>query len=144
MSQPDNDPPTLEEQVALSKQQLAQAQKLTALGELVSTTTHEFNNVLMTIINYAKMGMRHKDTPTRDKALEKILAAANGPPKSPTASWASPATARNARADRSGKVDRRFAGAAGARDEQVSHPRRDALRNQCRRRWPTATRFSKC
>jgi signal transduction histidine kinase len=67
----------LEEQVAVLKEQLAQAQKLTALGELVSTTTHEFNNVLMTIINYAKMGMRHKDAATRDKAFDKILAAGN-------------------------------------------------------------------
>ena len=67
--------PTLEQQVALLQRQLAQAQKLTALGELVSTTTHEFNNVLMTIINYAKLGMRHKDDATRDKAFEKILAA---------------------------------------------------------------------
>jgi signal transduction histidine kinase len=47
-------------------------QRLTALGELVSTTTHEFNNVLMTIINYAKMGMRHQDSATRDKAFDKI------------------------------------------------------------------------
>jgi signal transduction histidine kinase len=45
---------------------------MTALGELVSTTTHEFNNVLMTIINYAKMGMRHDDKETRDKAFDKI------------------------------------------------------------------------
>jgi signal transduction histidine kinase len=67
--------PSLEQQIALLKQQLAQAQKQTALGELVSTTTHEFNNVLMTIINYAQLGMRHKDEPTRDKAFEKILAA---------------------------------------------------------------------
>ncbi|MEX0866458.1 MAG: HAMP domain-containing sensor histidine kinase [Pirellulales bacterium] len=67
--------PSLEEQVALLKQQLAQAQKLTALGDLVSTTTHEYNNVLMTILNYAKMGMRHRDDATRDKAFEKILAA---------------------------------------------------------------------
>jgi signal transduction histidine kinase len=67
--------PTLEQQVALLQRQLTQAQKLTALGELVSTTTHEFNNVLMTIINYAKLGMRHKDDATRDKAFEKILAA---------------------------------------------------------------------
>ena len=58
------------------RQQLIEAQKLTALGELVGTTTHEFNNVLMTILNYAKMGMRHRDDATRDKALEKILAAA--------------------------------------------------------------------
>lgn len=68
---------TLEQQVAILKQQLAQAQKLSALGELVSTTTHEFNNVLMTIINYAKLGMRHKDTATREKSFEKILTAAN-------------------------------------------------------------------
>tara|TARA_B100000809_G_scaffold264741_1_gene321435 strand:- start:2326 stop:3114 length:789 start_codon:yes stop_codon:yes gene_type:complete len=63
----------LQQQVEMLQQQLVQAQKLTALGELVSTTTHEFNNVLMTIMNYAKMGLRHDDKPTRDKALNKIL-----------------------------------------------------------------------
>jgi signal transduction histidine kinase len=67
----------LKQQVVALKQQLAQAQKLTALGDLVGTTTHEFNNVLMTVINYAKIGMRQKDEPTRDKAFEKILAAGN-------------------------------------------------------------------
>lgn len=78
MSQPASDrQPSLEQQVALLKQQLAQAQKLTALGELVGTTTHEFNNVLMTIINYAKLGMRHQDAATRDKSFDKILTAAN-------------------------------------------------------------------
>jgi len=63
----------LQQQVEMLQQQLVQAQKLTALGELVSTTTHEFNNVLMTIMNYAKMGLRHDDKQTRDKALNKIL-----------------------------------------------------------------------
>jgi signal transduction histidine kinase len=72
-----NSMPSLEEQVALLKQQLAQAQKLTALGELVGTTAHEFNNVLTTVINYAKMGLRHRDAETRDKAFDKILAAGN-------------------------------------------------------------------
>ena len=71
------DSPSLNEQIEILKQQLMQAQKLTALGELVSTTTHEFNNVLMTIINYAKLGLRHKDGPTREKAFEKILVAGN-------------------------------------------------------------------
>ena len=65
----------LKDQVEAIKQQLAHAQRLTALGELVGTTTHEFNNVLMTIINYAKMGMRHKDAATREKSFDKILAA---------------------------------------------------------------------
>lgn len=66
-----------EQQIELLKQQLAQAQKLTALGELASTTTHEFNNVLTAVINYAKMGLRHTDDATRNKCFEKILAAGN-------------------------------------------------------------------
>lgn len=65
----------LEQQLALLQDLLTQTQKLAALGELVSTTTHEFNNVLMTVINYARMGLRHKDDETREKALQKILAA---------------------------------------------------------------------
>ncbi len=72
-----NENVNLQQQVEVLKQQLGQAQRLTALGELVSTTTHEFNNVLMTILNYAKMGVRHKDAATRDKCFEKILASAN-------------------------------------------------------------------
>ena len=72
------DPPLVDElntQLDILKKQLAETQKLTALGELVGTTTHEFNNILMTVLNYAKMGMRHKDDQTRDKAFDKILAA---------------------------------------------------------------------
>lgn len=65
-----------QQQLEVLQQQLVQAQRMAALGELVGTTTHEFNNVLMTILNYAKLGMRHKDDATRDKAFEKILAAA--------------------------------------------------------------------
>ncbi len=65
----------LHDQIAQLQAQLAQAHKLTAIGELASTTTHEFNNVLMTIINYAKLGLRHKDDATREKSLSKILAA---------------------------------------------------------------------
>ncbi len=59
------------------QKQLSQAQRLATIGELTSTTTHEFNNLLMTIMNYAKLGIRHKDDATRDKALSKILDAAN-------------------------------------------------------------------
>lgn len=65
----------LKNEVTALKKQLQQTQRMTALGELVSTTTHEFNNVLMTIINYAKMGMRHDDKATRDKAFDKINSA---------------------------------------------------------------------
>ncbi|WP_460166558.1 sensor histidine kinase [Thermostilla marina] len=77
MDVPNHDSPSLQEQVEFLKKQLAEAEKLTALGELVGTTTHEFNNVLMTIINWAKHGLRHKDAATREKAFETILTAAN-------------------------------------------------------------------
>jgi two-component system NtrC family sensor kinase len=72
-----NEVERLHQEVAQLKAKLTQTQRLTALGELVSTTTHEFNNVLMTIINYAKMGMRHDDKETRDKAFSKIHQAGN-------------------------------------------------------------------
>jgi signal transduction histidine kinase len=64
-----------EEQIKQLKSQLAHAQRLTALGELLGTTTHEFNNVLMTVINYAKLGLRNTDDASRNKAFERILAA---------------------------------------------------------------------
>ena len=67
----------LQQENAVLRQQIERCQKMTALGELVSTTTHEFNNVLMTIMNYAKMGMRYDDKPTRDKAFDKINQASN-------------------------------------------------------------------
>ena len=70
-----NEQLSADEQITALRHQLIEAQKMTALGELVSTTTHEFNNVLMTIINYAKIGMRRKDEASRNNAFEKILAA---------------------------------------------------------------------
>jgi signal transduction histidine kinase len=63
----------LDRQIELLEAALRRSQRFAALGELASTTTHEFNNVLTTIINYAKLGIRHKDEATRDKALGKIL-----------------------------------------------------------------------
>ncbi|XZE52681.1 sensor histidine kinase [Planctomycetaceae bacterium SH139] len=57
------------------RRQLRRTQALATLGELTSTATHEFNNILMAVLNYAKMGIRHKDEATRDKALGKILEA---------------------------------------------------------------------
>ena len=75
MSESHMNPLSPAEQLEALKSKLAHAQRMTALGELASTTTHEFNNLLTTIINYAKLGMRHRDQATRDKAFEKILTA---------------------------------------------------------------------
>lgn len=59
------------------EKRLIQLERLASVGELSSTSTHEFNNLLMTIINYAKLGLRHKDEASRDKAFGRILDAAN-------------------------------------------------------------------
>ncbi len=75
-NQQSNNQSSMEDQLAQLQKELMQTQRMAVLGELVGTTTHEFNNILMTILNYAKLGIRHKDHATRDKALEKILAAA--------------------------------------------------------------------
>src|SRR5690606_19705501 len=63
------------QQLASLQVQLVEAQKLGSVGALASSITHEFNNILMTVINYAKMGLRHKDAATREKAFDKILSA---------------------------------------------------------------------
>ena len=60
------------EQIRQLEERLEQVAQLTAVGELASTTTHEFNNILTTVLNYAKMGIRHQDKETRDKAFTAI------------------------------------------------------------------------
>jgi len=55
------------------RQQLLQAQRMSSVGELASGVAHEFNNILTTIINYAKMGVRGQPGATQSQAFEKIL-----------------------------------------------------------------------
>jgi len=69
----DPDLQTLLSRIENLERQLLQAQKLTSVGELASSITHEFNNILTTVINYAKLGLRNKDAASRDKAFDKIL-----------------------------------------------------------------------
>jgi signal transduction histidine kinase len=55
--------------------QLLQAQRLSSVGELASSIAHEFNNILTTIINSAKLGMRHPEGPEKQQAFERIVKA---------------------------------------------------------------------
>ena len=56
------------------RQQLLQAQRLSSMGALASSVAHEFNNILTTIINYAKLGLRAEgNDAARTEALDKIL-----------------------------------------------------------------------
>lgn len=65
----------LEQQNAKLQEQVLRAQKMSSVGQLASSVTHEFNNILTTVINYGKMGLRHKDPATREKAFNRILSA---------------------------------------------------------------------
>jgi signal transduction histidine kinase len=56
------------------RQQLMHAQRLSSMGALASSVAHEFNNILTTLINYAKLGLRATgDEAARTEALGKIL-----------------------------------------------------------------------
>jgi signal transduction histidine kinase len=58
----------------LLRRQLLQAQKLSSVGALASSVAHEFNNILTTIINYARLAQRAPgDEASVTQALEKIL-----------------------------------------------------------------------
>ncbi|MFM8413251.1 MAG: sensor histidine kinase [Planctomycetota bacterium] len=83
-------------EIAALRADLLEARKQASLGELLGTTTHEFNNALTTILNYARLGLRHRDQATRDKALERILSAGTRAAKI-TASVLSMARNRSAR-----------------------------------------------
>lgn len=60
-------------QIAALESKLEQARRMATLGELLSTTTHEFNNVLMSVINYTRLAMRQKDEEARQRSLQKVL-----------------------------------------------------------------------
>jgi signal transduction histidine kinase len=55
------------------RQQLLQAQRLSSVGALASSVAHEFNNILTTIMNYAKLGIRNPTEANTKQSLEKIL-----------------------------------------------------------------------
>ncbi len=65
----------LQQQLAEMQKMLIQSQKMSSVGALAASITHEFNNILTTVINYSKMGLRRTDDETREKAFNKILAA---------------------------------------------------------------------
>jgi signal transduction histidine kinase len=56
------------------REQLLHAQRLSSVGTLATSVAHEFNNILTTIINYAKLGLRPtSDEASRLQAFDKIL-----------------------------------------------------------------------
>jgi len=64
------------EEVEALRRQLVALQRVSSLGVLAGGVCHELNNALTPILNYAKLGLRNPDPAYRERALEKILEAA--------------------------------------------------------------------
>ncbi|QDU62483.1 Sensor protein ZraS [Planctomycetes bacterium Pan216] len=59
----------------IPKEQLEQLQRQANIGAVASSVAHEFNNILMTILNFAKIGARSKDPEVVNRSFDKILSA---------------------------------------------------------------------
>jgi PAS domain S-box-containing protein len=66
-----------EEALTRAQAQLAQAQKMEALGQLTSGVAHDFNNLLMIVTGQVQMLMRRLSDPKSVRALEAIRKAAS-------------------------------------------------------------------
>jgi len=64
--------PTWEEVEAL-RRQVTELQRISSLGVLAGSISHELNNALTPVLNYAKLGLRNPDPDFHRRAFEKIL-----------------------------------------------------------------------
>ena len=62
--------------VTLSRAQLEQLQRGASVGAVASSIAHEFNNVLTTILNTAKLGATSPDAETKLRSFDRILQSA--------------------------------------------------------------------
>lgn len=59
--------------LSIEKSQLEALERLASIGAVAASVTHEFNNILTTIINHAKLGARSTNPDSAHRAFEKIL-----------------------------------------------------------------------
>jgi signal transduction histidine kinase len=59
--------------VSVDPRQLEALERLAGVGSVASSVSHEFNNILTTILNQAKLGLRAGDLDAARRSFEKIL-----------------------------------------------------------------------
>ncbi|MDG3003350.1 sensor histidine kinase [Paludisphaera mucosa] len=64
------------DQIEALRRQVTALQRISSLGILAGGVFHELNNALTPILNYAKLGLRNPDPEYRERALKRILEAA--------------------------------------------------------------------
>ena len=64
------------EMLSVSKAQLEQLQRIASVGAVASSIAHEFNNILTTILNQAKFGLRTSDPEKARHSFNKVLESA--------------------------------------------------------------------
>lgn len=64
------------EEVEALRRQVVALQRISSLGVLAGGVFHELNNALTPVLNYAKLGLRNPDPAYRERALKRILEAA--------------------------------------------------------------------
>jgi len=63
-----------EDRIKTLQQQIYFAQKLSTIGTMGCLVAHEFNNILVPMINYAELALKHEnDVPLMQKALKKTI-----------------------------------------------------------------------
>jgi signal transduction histidine kinase len=64
------------EEIDALRRQIVALQRISSLGVLAGGVFHELNNALTPVLNYAKLGLRNTDPAYRERALTRILEAA--------------------------------------------------------------------
>ena len=72
----DREHPESADVLVVPKDKLYQMQSLANVGAVSSSVAHEFNNILTTILNQAKLGTMTSDVAVRDRSFDRILDAA--------------------------------------------------------------------
>ena len=71
-----NKPSEADEMLSIDKDRLERLQRGASVGAVASSVAHEFNNILTSILNHAKAGLRTSDSEVKQRSFDKILASA--------------------------------------------------------------------